>query len=325
MKPLVETTCPSCGSSNPEPHLDAKDPYDRGRSWRLVKCRAVDCGFVFLNPRPRPEDLGEFYGESYYSYQPSSESGTGRRLKDWIRRQVIEGRELSRRPGSLDPLRLHKRVLYCMLRRRLRFVDAPSPGRLLDIGCGSGAFLLHNAEYGWECHGADVDSVAVQRANAAGLPNVRCGDLVSLEFPESFFDRITFSHSLEHIYNPLETLRVVARILKPGGDCWIWVPNFGSGERIAYGSCWRALDPPRHLSHFTLDTLGRLLRQAGLEVVTLRTLGGGSERRESWRMMGEAGATAPRKLYSAAQAGLLSLLDGKKGFQILAVGRRGNF
>jgi ubiquinone/menaquinone biosynthesis C-methylase UbiE len=98
------------------------------------------------------------------------------------------------------------------------------------------------------------------------------GDAQALPFADQSMDFVNMSHVLEHTLDPVQALRELRRVLKPGGVTQITVPNTNSWSARRYGDAWRALEVPRHLYHFTEHTARRMLEHAGLLVVSLRTL-----------------------------------------------------
>jgi hypothetical protein len=78
-------------------------------------------------------------------------------------------------------------------------------------------------------------------------------------------------HALEHVHDPLATVRKLRGLLAPGGILQIEVPNIGGAEARMFGRLWRGLDVPRHYIHFTPDTLSQLLRDAGFVIARERT------------------------------------------------------
>jgi 2-polyprenyl-3-methyl-5-hydroxy-6-metoxy-1,4-benzoquinol methylase len=145
------------------------------------------------------------------------------------------------------------------------FLNWPGKGaRLLDIGCANGGFLLQMQSIGWEVAGVEPDPKAVAQAQAAGL-DVRPGLLQADTFPKAHFDAITMGHVIEHLHEPLETLRNCFTVMKPGGVIAIATPNFQSFGHSIFGRDWFALEIPRHLVLFTPESLRLALKSTGFE------------------------------------------------------------
>jgi SAM-dependent methyltransferase len=157
-------------------------------------------------------------------------------------------------------------------RRRARRLIARLPGthadsprlplRVLDVGCGRAMLLTAFASAGAECHG-------LERAEFPGDPGMagiqlHRETLCEIGFPDSHFDIVVIWHVLEHLRDPLATLRECKRILKPGGVLALAVPNLGSWQAHWFGAYWFHLDLPRHLYHFTLQSLSACIETAGL-------------------------------------------------------------
>ena len=103
------------------------------------------------------------------------------------------------------------------------------------------------------------------------------GTLPHPELPEEGFDVITMWHSLEHVHRPTEVLRQVWRLLAPGGQLIVGVPNMASAPRRWFGARWYAWDLPRHLTHFTPETLKQMVERAGFQTCRMQPL-----RNSSW-------------------------------------------
>jgi SAM-dependent methyltransferase len=142
-------------------------------------------------------------------------------------------------------------------------------GKILDIGCGSGAYLDLMQEVGWETYGVEPSEAGAERARASGH-DVFCGELLDAGYPSAFFDVILMHHVLEHVPNPKTVLRECHRILKGGGLILANVPNFDCYDRLTFAESWDPLDVPRHLYHFSASTLRQALEQAGFEVMRFR-------------------------------------------------------
>jgi 2-polyprenyl-3-methyl-5-hydroxy-6-metoxy-1,4-benzoquinol methylase len=91
------------------------------------------------------------------------------------------------------------------------------------------------------------------------------GLVTGASLPESHFDAVSMNHVIEHLHDPVATLKECRRIMKPGGTISIATPNLASAGHKLFGPDWFALDPPRHLVLFTPDSLRRALRTAGFE------------------------------------------------------------
>lgn len=224
-----ELVCPICGETG----ADARYAIEGFRS-NLVVCR--HCGTGWLEPMPSPEDLAEQYPTSYYGE-------TGQKFHPLIELGVrfVGGR--------------HVRFLA----RRV-----PPGGRVLDVGCGRGILLRELADRGYETHGFERFASAVRGIDPR--VQVRIGDsLMAANYPDHFFDQVIVWHVLEHIPDPKDVLREIHRILKPGGEVVIAVPNFSSLQAQWSGSAWFHLDLPRHLFHFPHQALRQLMSDCGFE------------------------------------------------------------
>ena len=133
------------------------------------------------------------------------------------------------------------------------------PARSVDIGSGTGDFTAALSASGWEAYGHEPSTLAKAFSKKKGVVHL---DSLSLG-TENSFDLVTFWHSLEHVYSLKNTTAEVNRLLKPGGVIIIACPNFNSWDAKYYKSCWAAWDVPRHLRHFSLNSLKLLLEPKG--------------------------------------------------------------
>lgn len=208
--------------------------------FRVVKC--LNCGLVYLNPMPCPEDITKIYDTNeYYS---ATESHDGLTL------------------GYPN---------YAMLKDHLRFVADEllhpvkhvRPGRLLDVGCGMGFMLSRFREQGWDTYGVDVSTYATEYArNHLGL-KVFTGTVNELDLPEGCFDMVTMVLTIEHVPSPKGILESIHHLMKPGAILIVTTHDIGGlWPRIIKGK-WRHLNAPEHLYFFTKNTLKRLLENTG--------------------------------------------------------------
>jgi SAM-dependent methyltransferase len=234
--------CPLCKGRAAPYLLDTYDlHYGIEGSWNYERC--LDCRVVFLNPAPTELFLRNAYDDSYYSYQEFAAPETWR---VWLRR---------------------------VLRYNVGATGDPkfaAPGRILDIGCGSGEFLCRMKAAGWETHGVEISSAAANIGNRHGL-NIQTGTLANARLPLGYFDYVRLNHSFEHILNPRETLTLIHRHLAPEGLLFIGVPNVDGLQAKLFGKYWWNLGPPVHPFNYSKQVLSRLLNEHGFEVISQRT------------------------------------------------------
>jgi methionine biosynthesis protein MetW len=164
--------------------------------------------------------------------------------------------------------------------------------RLLDLGCWAGAFLarVERAERYRELVGVDLVAEGIDTACARGF-DARVVDLNadSLPFPDAHFDGVVHLAVLEHVFDPYAVIREVHRVLRPGGEFVIAVPNVASLTnrlRILFGRIPVTSSDPGwdggHLHYFSRHALDHFLAAEGFEVLERRTTGGRATLREWW-------------------------------------------
>ena len=201
----------------------------------MVVC--TGCGLGRFHPMPNPDRLRALYPDEYYG-----EPG-------WKFQPLIEG--LVRVVGE----------------RHISFLSRElTPGaRVLDVGCGRGVILGALAEQGFEVHGLEISAEAARGVDPRAEIRI-AENLKDAEYRTASFDQVILWHVLEHLIDPAGTLREVHRILKRGGRLIVAVPNFSSLQARTTGAAWFHLDLPRHVYHFPLAALRRLLTHTGFQV-----------------------------------------------------------
>jgi 2-polyprenyl-3-methyl-5-hydroxy-6-metoxy-1,4-benzoquinol methylase len=125
---------------------------------------------------------------------------------------------------------------------------------------------------GWSVTGLDVSAAAVATVERKlGVPAL-LGSLPHPDLERGSFDVITMWHSLEHVHHPLPILQAARELLAPGGKILVAVPNFAGLPFEWFGPSWFALDLPRHLVHFTPNTLIAMLAKAGFASIKIRMI-----------------------------------------------------
>lgn len=224
---MESVACNLCGRD------DAR-PLARPRGFRVVRCRA--CGLVYVNPRPVPEALLPLYAD-YHGRDGESEASWDRLMGRIFRESA---------------------AILCASR------NGSGRGRLLDVGCGFGAFVAAMRERGWDAEGLDPSPAVVAAAARRGRP-VRLGTLEGMPAPHGTYDAITMFYVLEHLPDPMGTLRKAWGLLAPGGTILIRVPDTTPIVRLLapLGLGEGLYDPPFHLYDFSPAVLREMLRRTG--------------------------------------------------------------
>ncbi len=216
-----------------------RTPLHRRGEWTAYKC--MGCGLGVLDPRPDPVERGQLYRESYFAghYEGVLEPGS-----DGMRRRLSQERH------RVDFFRRHKRS-----------------GKVLDIGCGRGYFLLACRLRGYDVAGFDVseDAAAAVR-EVLGIP-VKTGELREDLFEPGSLDIVTMWHSLEHTQDPRVPLELARNWLAGDGILVVEIPNHEGTDARKMGDGWNDWDLPYHCFHFTPGTLKKLLLRHGFSVV----------------------------------------------------------
>lgn len=145
-------------------------------------------------------------------------------------------------------------------------------GRLLEVGCGGGLFLDRAREAGWETHGTEFDAAVVNEVQARGH-SMHLGPLLGNAWPTGHFDVVVSIEVVEHLIRPMDDLKEMVRLLRPGGALYITTPSFNSISKwLAYGK-WTIINYPEHISFFTPRTMHRALGSLGMTRKWVRTTG----------------------------------------------------
>jgi SAM-dependent methyltransferase len=227
----IDVHCPACDS-------DRTHVIER---WRLTggahATSCDECGLLFVHPQPTAEALAAHYTpEGYGAWKASGVD------KEWAV-EPAERRIKQRPPGLFHALDAYFPTL-----------DARG-ARLLDFGCGPGAWLDRFKRRGWDTYGIEpcTDAAFDRHKQLTAVPSQ----------PE--FDLVFLYHVLEHLPRPLDTLRELAGALRTGGYLFVSVPRLDAlSIHHEVGYC---LQPLHHIVAFTDACLRGLLARAGLEVV----------------------------------------------------------
>jgi 2-polyprenyl-3-methyl-5-hydroxy-6-metoxy-1,4-benzoquinol methylase len=198
----------------------------------------VDCGFRLLNPQPANDELRDVrVADSLVSDAPMESP-------------------------------INRATARAYLQQIARY-GAVRGGRLLEIGCGPGDFLDEAAREGYELTAVELSPSAASRARAR-VPSatVHCDRLENIALPPGSFDVCVLCDVLEHVREPVEFVRKVQRLLRPGGVLFLATPTLDSWTARLLGRRWSAYKS-EHLSYFNTQTIQNILYDAGFRDVVV--------------------------------------------------------
>lgn len=212
-------------------YLSVKDYLVSGESFELV--HDTDLDFLKTFPQPKVEELPQYYESQEYISHTDEKRGLISSLYQLVKKWSLQKKA------------------------KLILQQLGDVGSLLDVGAGTGDFLKVAKEKGWQVHGMEPNKNAAKLALEKGI------DLkASLnDFEGKQFDVVTLWHVLEHIPDLEETILKLAALVKPQGALIIAVPNFKSFDARYYGKFWAAYDVPRHLWHFSKESMKNLFAE----------------------------------------------------------------
>jgi SAM-dependent methyltransferase len=231
--------CPVCHHTGLQHQLTCTDHLVSGRRFAIQSC--VHCGLWRTHPAPAADELAQYYPiDHYISHQSHS--------------------------GSFFET-VYFAARKWMLTKKLTMISRyQKTGRLLDYGCGAGAFVRAAAHSGWDAVGYEPAPQA--RANAAPDTTI----FSDIREAKTTYHVITLWHVLEHLPDPRAALTHIASMLEPGGLLVTAVPNRLSWDARHYQSHWAAYDVPRHLWHFTPADMQQLIQRTGLNLEAQKPL-----------------------------------------------------
>lgn len=232
--------CPVCSKSSFSNYLNVEDYTVSHKEFTIQQCNS--CYFLLTNPRPSEEDIGQYYQSNDYI----SHHDDGKNVMD----------------------KVYTSVRNHTIKEKVKLINelSVSKGALLDIGCGTGAFVQAVKTDGWNVAGTEPDQGARTIANEKAAGRIY-SDIYNPSFDSQQFDIITLWHVLEHVHKLNETISWLSLHLKENGKIIIAVPNPQSYDALKYGRFWAAYDVPRHLYHFTKASMQKLLQKHNLNVI----------------------------------------------------------
>jgi len=143
--------------------------------------------------------------------------------------------------------------------------------RVLDIGCGFGETLGYHKERGCDVYGVEADENIKRVAENYGY-NVHIGVFTPGSYETDFFDYVTMDQVIEHLSDPLVSLKGVAQVTKPGGSVIISTPNSNGWGSNVFGARWISWHIPYHLQFFSKKSMSIAAEKTGFDVEKSKTI-----------------------------------------------------
>ncbi|MFA9192445.1 class I SAM-dependent methyltransferase [Flavobacterium sp. FZUC8N2.13] len=221
---------------NKKHFLTVKDHSVSKEIFDLYQDETLD--MLITHPQPSLDTLGKYYeSEDYISHTDN-------------KRSLFE--------------KAYHFVKQIALKNKLDLINSfqPNKGRILDIGAGTGDFLLTVQENGWQTIGVEPSPRAKGIAIKKGILFVE--DTKELE--SHSFDTISMWHVLEHVPDLDAQIKELKRLLKQDGTLIVAVPNYKSFDAKHYGAFWAAYDVPIHFWHFSKKAIELLFAKEGMKL-----------------------------------------------------------
>lgn len=231
--------CPVCNSLEIEHAISVKDFSVSGKSFPVWNCRS--CSFRFTQDVPSMNEIAPYYQFEEYISHTDTKKGLINQLYHTVRQFTLKQK-----------------------RNMITKLTSQKTGAILDIGCGTGAFLETMKNTGWNVLGLEPDPSAREKAIARDLDVHPSENLFQLD---RSFDVITMWHVLEHVHDLHAYLDKIHSVLSSTGVLIIAVPNYTAEDQLAYQQYWAAYDVPRHLYHFSPNAMQTLLSKHGFRLM----------------------------------------------------------
>jgi len=238
-------SCINCSSNDFKHVMEVNDFSITKEDFNLSQCS--NCGFLFTQDAPSESEIARYYkSEDYISHSDTNK-------------------------GLIN--KIYHIVRKIMLSKKYKLINRlPGDKNILDIGSGTGYFLNFMKQKGYDTMGIEVD----ENARSYGKEKFQLNILPPEDFINGSIDRkfsfISMWHVLEHISDPNKYMQIIHNLLTNDGYVIIALPNNSSYDAAHYKNYWAGYDVPRHLWHFTPDTLEQFAQKSGFKLVKMHRL-----------------------------------------------------
>lgn len=238
--------CPVCKNTSVHYSFSAKDNTVSKETFEVWECDY--CNVLFTQDVPTEDEIGAYYAAQDYVSHSDTQEGFVNQLYHRVRNITLaEKKSLIEKETGI------------------------AAGKILDVGCGTGAFLDKMRKGGWQVTGVEPDPGA--RDKAVSLYNIHAkssGELFNLR--AGHFDAVTLWHVLEHVHKLHEYIDQLKDLLTEKGRLFIALPNHTSGDAEKYKEHWAAFDVPRHLYHFSPHSMNILMNMHGMQIKKMKPM-----------------------------------------------------
>ena len=243
---IHHSICPACSSPSIQSTFSAIDYTVSKESFYIWLCN--DCSLHFTQDIPDLNSINPYYQSNSYISHSDTKEGLINKLYHLVRAHTLKQK-------------------YKLIKRATNLAK----GRLLDIGAGTGAFANTMQKNGWEVVGLEPDETAREQAVKNYQIQLDLPNNIDLFYAASF-KVITLWHVLEHVHDLKGYWNNFNKLLANHGQLIIAVPNYTSADAKHYGEYWAAYDVPRHLYHFSPQSIELLAAQFGFTLKSIHPM-----------------------------------------------------
>ncbi len=232
-----DVSCVVCG--------EAADFTQAFEKWGVTMSTCDRCGHLFVNPRMPEHAIPFLYGSRYWD-------------------------DYTRAIGSPT---IHERVAFdydnAVTKLQRDILPFRRAGRLIDVGASNGGLVRRARECGFDACGLEPAAEICDLARRVHDVTMYCGSVAEQRFAAGSFDIATLHDVLEHMFDPVQELREIRRVLVDGGLLVVETPTTSSRDFAELGVGWPSCSPLEHVHLFSERNGERVLRQTGFRVVDL--------------------------------------------------------
>lgn len=243
---IHHSNCPACSSPSIHSTFSVVDYTVSNEEFTIWNCD--NCNLHFTQDGPDINNIAPFYKSNNYVSHSDTKKGLINKLYHLVRTYTLKQK-------------------YKLIKSSTNL----NKGKLLDIGAGTGAFANTMQKNGWEVIGLEPDATAREQAAKNYYLQLELPNNIN-QFEGASFNVITLWHVLEHVHDLKGYWNHFKKLITKQGQLIIAVPNYTSQDAQHYGQYWAAYDVPRHLYHFSPQSIELLASQFGFTLKSIHPM-----------------------------------------------------